>query len=269
MPEFACPHPVTVEARLGSGAIEIHAEPRDTALVEVSPVSESASARDAASQTRIDFSGNLLSISGPESNGWPFRRSPQLRVTARVPAGSSGRIRVLSANIACHGDWDQISLNTASGDGYIEHVTGDLSVNSASGKMRAARVGGRLTVNSVAGAITAQQVVGSVDVKSASGDVDLGDLRSNLLVHTASGDVRIGAARQGTIRINSASGDVSVGVVAGTGVWLDLSSLSGRTRSDLCHGTKPAPADPTLTVQVRTMSGDIGVYRATAPAPRS
>jgi hypothetical protein len=265
MSEFSCPGPVTVDLRLGGGSCEIHAEQRDTALIEVEPYDNSDAAREAARDTRVELSGDTLVISAPEAGGWLFRRTPRLRVTAAVPTGSSGRLRVASADITCHGEWSQVKLNTASGDVYVERVTGDLSVNSASGDVRAGQVDGRLTVNTASGDVSANRVVGSVEVKGASAEVEIDDLGGDLRSSTASGDVRIGSARQGAISVNSASGDVSVGVVAGTGVWLDINTLSGRTDSDLDVGEQTPPRGHDLSIQVRTMSGDVTIHRVIQP----
>lgn len=266
MHKFNCSGPVTVELRLGRGSCEIRAEERDTVTVEVEPYDNSDAAQEAARDTRVELSGDTLVISAPEAGGWLFRRAPRLRVTAAVPTGSSGRLRAASADLTCHGEWGQIKLNTASGDVYAERVTGDLSVNSASGDVRAGQVDGRLTVNTASGDVSANRAVGSVDIKGASGDVEIDELGGDLRCGTASGDVRIGSARQGTISVHSASGDVSLRVVPGTRVWLDLNTLSGRTTNDLEVGAESPSGGHDLSVQVRTMSGDIGVHR-TAPAP--
>jgi hypothetical protein len=62
----------------------------------------------------------------------------------------------------------------------------------------------------------------------------------------------------------TASGDVSVGVAAGTGVWLDLNTASGSTTSDLAMGGGPSEGvrEAALEVRIRTASGDIDVHRA-------
>jgi hypothetical protein len=268
MPEFPCPGPITVDLRITGGTVELHAEPRDTAVVEVAPYDDSAASREAAEQTRVELTGDTLLIAGPEAPGWLLRRSPRLRVSARVPADSAGRLRVASADVTGHGRWSHVKLNTASGDAYVEQVAADLSVNTASGDVRAVQVGGRLTVNSASGDVSAERVDGSVDVKSASGDVQVEQAGADVNVKTASGDTRIGATRHGTVRATTVSGDVSVGVVSGTGVWLDLNTLSGRTSSDLEMGGEPGtPSQPDLTVQVRTVSGNIDVHRVTQRTP--
>jgi hypothetical protein len=265
MSEFACPGPVTVDVRVGSGAVDLYAEPRETAEVEVTPYDNTDAAREAASETRVELSGDTLVIAAPEASGWLFRRLPRVRVVARVPESSTGYVKVASADATCHGVWSQVKVNTASGDVHVDSVTGDLSVNSASGDVRAGRVDGGLSVNTASGDVKAKHVAGSVEVKGASADVEVDDLGGDLRSNTASGDVRVGAARRGTVRVNSASGDVSVGVVSGVGVWMDLNTLSGRTSSDLDMSGDSPPASHDLTVQVRTMSGDINIHRVSQP----
>jgi hypothetical protein len=264
MQEFPVPGPVTLDLRLGSGACDIRAEQRDTATVTIEPYDNSDAAHEAARSTRVELSGDTLTVTAPEAGGWLFRHSPRLRVSAVVPAGSRGRLRVASADVTCHGEWSDIKLNTASGDAYVEHVTGDITVNSASGDVRVGNVGGRLTVHTASGDISASRAGGPVEVKGATSDIEIDDLDGDLRTSTASGDVRVGAARRGTVSINSASGDVSIGVVSGTGVWLDLNTLAGRTRSDLDMAGDTPPGGHELTVQVRTISGDIDIHRVGA-----
>jgi DUF4097 and DUF4098 domain-containing protein YvlB len=268
MPEFACSGPINVDVRLAAGSVDLYAESRDTATVEVEPYDNSDASRDAAAQTRVELSGDTLTIAAPEGSGWLLRRSGRLRVTARVPTGSSGRLRVATADISGHGQWRDVKLNTASGDAHFEQVAQDLTINSATGDVRAGTIGGRLTVKTASGDVTARQVSGSVDVTSASGDVQLDEANADVSTKTAAGNLRIGATRQGTLRLNTVSGDVSIGVVSGTGVWLDLNTLSGKTRSDLDMGGEGGGATPehTLTLQVRTVSGNIEIHRVTLPA---
>lgn len=266
MPEFPCSTPVTVDARLAGGSLELIAEPRETATVEVAPYDDSDAARDAAERTQVEFTVDRLVIAAPDASGWALRwRAPRVRVTVRVPTDSSGRLRSASAETSCHGQWAAIQLNTASGAAEIDRVTGDLTVNTASGNLRADQAGGRLTVKTASGDVTARQVGGSADVKTASGNVQLDDAGADANVKTASGDVRVGAARHGTVSAHTVSGDVSVGVVTGTGVWMDLSSVSGQTRSDLAMSGEQGGGGHQLTIQARTVSGNIDVHRVTTP----
>jgi hypothetical protein len=75
--------------------------------------------------------------------------------------------------------------------------------------------------------------------------------------------------RRGAVRVDTVSGAASVGVAAGTGVWLDLRTLSGSTSSDLNPGDQAPPTGHDLELQVRTVSGDIDVHRVAVDAPVS
>jgi DUF4097 and DUF4098 domain-containing protein YvlB len=111
-----------------------------------------------------------------------------------------------------------------------------------------------------------RRVDGDLDAHSASGDIEIGDAGASVRGRTASGDITVLVARRGAVEVKAASGDVSVGVAQGVGVWLDLSTMSGDTTSDLAIGDA-APADGCdLRLTARTMSGDVHVTRAPATA---
>lgn len=263
--DFDCPTAVHVLTRLGGGSVEIVAEQRNTATVQVAPYDDSESAREAAANTRVDLRDGRLVVEAPEAAGWLFRRSPRLRVDIRLPLDCTLQVNVASAEANCHGRYASAVVNSASGDVRFEQVTGDLSANTASGDLRLGHVGGQLRVNAASGDISVQAVDGEVTAHTASGDIEIARAGAGVNAKTASGDVRVGTARRGDIRVTSASGDVSVGVAEGTGVWLDLTTMSGATRSDLAVGEAVSEARKDLTVQVRTLSGDIDVHRVAGP----
>ena len=80
-----------------------------------------------------------------------------------------------------------------------------------------------------------------------------------------SGSVQVRDVQRGVVDLSSTSGSVTVGVRRGTLVWLDLSSVSGRTRSDLeADGAAPMGDEEPLTLTVRSVSGSITVGRSTS-----
>jgi len=268
MPEFPCPEPVLLVTRVGGGAVDVVSEDRQTATVEVAPYDDSDASREAATNTRVEMRQGRLLVEAPDASGWLFRRNPRIRVDIRLPLDCPVQLKVASADVSCHGRYATAAINSASGDVFVEAVTGDVTANTASGDVRIGDVGGRLDVKAASGDVSVQQATGPVTVHSASGDVEVDEAGEGVRATTASGDVRIGAARKGTLSLRSASGDISVGVVAGTGVWLDLVTMSGSTRSDLAVGgtQEPRSGAPELTVQVRTASGDIEIRRVVEPA---
>jgi hypothetical protein len=263
MYEFDCPEPVTLCLRIAGGDAEIVAEDRRNATVEVRPADGSDASRDAAARTRVELRDGALLVEVPEWTGWLFRRGPRVRVSVHLPQDGDLAVKVASADVRATGRYRTASLASASGDASVEHITGDASVNAASGDPRVGRVDGNLKINSASGDVAVGYVGGDVIAHSASGDIVINHAGGSVRATTASGDIRVGTATAGTVRANSASGDVTIGVAAGIGVWLDLSSISGDTRTDLTMPAGPGnQSAAALNLQVRTVSGDIDVHRA-------
>jgi hypothetical protein len=261
MPEFPVDGPITVSVRITSGNVEVVAEERSSALVDVQPGDGRPESRELAADTQVELQGGTLVIATPDRSGWR-RRDGSLAVTVRVPLDSSVQSKVASATTACHGRFAKVDVDSASGDSYAEHVTGEAVFQSASGDVRTDAVEGPLRVKGASGDLVAGRVGGSVDVKTASGDIQIEDAGSDVDVKTASGDVHLAATGSGTVRVGTVSGDVGVGVRAGTGVWLDVTTVSGRTRNGLDMGAGAAGGDGhQLTLQLRTVSGDIEIHR--------
>jgi DUF4097 and DUF4098 domain-containing protein YvlB len=173
---------------------------------------------------------------------------------------------VASADAVVHGLWHEGTVNSASGDVRIGHVTGSLRVNTASGDVGVAAVGGDLRVNSASGDIEVGSVGGDAVLHSASGDLRIANTGGSAQARTASGDIDLLQARQGELRAQSASGDVTVSVMPGTAVYMDVRTASGSTRSDLDVSDAPPASQQepasTLSVRVHTVSGDVTVMRA-------
>lgn len=267
MPEYATSGPLDVDVSVAAGAVHIGTADTGTAVVEVAPYDDSPASRDLAENTQVSLDGGTLVIHAPDAGGgWLFRRAPRLRVRVTVPTGSRLNARVASAELRCDGEFGQARLDTASGDVYLRTCTGDLKVGSASGDLLVDRVDGDAALRSASGDITVGAAGRDVNAGTASGDVQIGDAAGSVRARTASGDVRVGGARHGGVEVDTASGDAQVGVVPGTRVWLDLSSLSGATRSDLtatdAGPTAAGDAPAALTVRLRSMSGNVHVYRA-------
>jgi hypothetical protein len=266
MPEFPSPNPITAVVRLAAGALEITAEERDTAVVDVRPFDDRPDSHEAAERTTVEFRGDTLTVVAPEGT-WLSRRNAALLVTIRLPLDSRLRFKTASADVACRGRFASLDGEGASGDLHVEHVTGDAKVKIASGDVTAGQVDGELQVGGASGDVTAQHVGGAVDARLASGNVDITSAGAGVKARTASGRVRIGAVGHGTVKVRTASGDVAVGVRSGTGVWLDLNTVAGRTTNDLDMTAGGGDAGQGLSLEIRTVSGDIAIRRVPAEAP--
>lgn len=270
MYEYPAPGPITATVKLGGGALSISAEQRDTATVDVQPFDSSEASRQAAEKIKVELRGADLIVETEDGGSWLFRRGARLRVDVRLPLDSRLHVKIASAAVRCTGRYATAAVSSASGDVYVEEATGDVTAQTASGDVAVERAGGRVKAQTASGSLDVRYAGGDLTINSASGDARVGVAGASVNANTASGDIDLGVVRQGTVKINSASGDVRVGVLAGTAVWLDLSTMSGDTSSDLnVGGGEVPPSGSQLTLQVRTMSGDIEVHRVVPPTSAS
>jgi DUF4097 and DUF4098 domain-containing protein YvlB len=266
MPEFDCTAPLTLSITVLSGDVEITAEERTTASVEVTPYDRSDKSRETAERTVVEMHGDTLVVRVPDDEGRFWRRYGRIRVTARVPRGTTTlNVKSASADVKATGEYAAGQISTASGDARVEHVAGDFTATAASGDVRIDHVGGDLSIRSASGDLAAGVVSGDLSAQTASGDMRFGEARSSVRASTASGDINVGRTSNGTVSVKSASGDVTLGVVAGTRAWLDLSTLSGSTSNDLSMsgGEEPTGEGTQLRLHIRTLSGDISIRRVT------
>jgi DUF4097 and DUF4098 domain-containing protein YvlB len=188
-------------------------------------------------------------------------------VVARVPLDGRISLKLASADAELLGRWRDATANSASGDLKVDEITGDLSANLASGDLQATRIGGDVKATSASGDIKVRSIGGDASLNTASGDVRVEDAGGSVTARSASGDLDLGQVRRGEVRVQTASGDVRVAVVPGTGVYLDVSTVSGDTRSDLAVGdAPPAGQGADVSVHARTVSGDVSIVRAAQKA---
>ena len=124
-----------------------------------------------------------------------------------------------------------------------------------------------MNVQTASGDIDLEIVRGPASVASASGDVTIGEAYDNVSANTVSGDQEHGAVMRGNVAAHSVSGDVTIGVRRGSKVYLDCNTVSGDTSSELELTTDaPAGDGPLVEIRAKTVSGDIRITRAAAPA---
>jgi hypothetical protein len=261
--EFPCSGPVDIDIdSWPAGSVAVSGQPTQTITVEVTPANRRVD--DALlSEVRVTFDGTLLQITGPRG-AISFRRRDALDVTVKAPAGSRCSAKTASADVSCVGELGALRASTASGDVTAATVTGELEVQTASGDVLVNSVGSDAKVSTASGDVQLARIGGEAQISTASGDVILGQCASSVSAHTASGDVDLRAVSAGRISANSASGDLTVGVVPGISVYLDLASTSGDISSALAESDGD-DSGPAVEIKCRTLSGDVRVRRAPAP----
>jgi hypothetical protein len=263
MREFACDGPANVIIRTSAGKVDVIAEDRASVLVDVTPGAAGEASRTAAAQTRVEMSGDLLMVETPLGHGFMLRRSPVVDIRVHVPTNSRLQFNSASADLRCAGQLGDVEAVTASGDMRIDHVSGDMRRESASGDTQFNRIDGDLSSHAASGHMRGGVVGGGLTSRSASGDIRIDAVAGSIKAQSASGDIEIDSLASGMARINTASGDVEVGVAEGVSVWLDLSSVSGDTRSELpVSDSAPGGGVAALNLHVRTISGGIKVRRS-------
>jgi DUF4097 and DUF4098 domain-containing protein YvlB len=264
MYEFDRSTPVTVALRAQSGLVELTAEERATVEVDVQPFDGDDAALEAAGGTRVVLEGDTLLIRVPGGEHSTWRRTPKLRIVARVPTGSALAAKTAAAPVRAAGRWSDVEVKVASAEVHVEEATGDVTLDSAGGDLSIGPIGGSLRIKSASGNLRVGDVTGDVKAETASGAIRIDSVGGSVRAGTASGDIEIGQLRRGQASLTTASGDVRVGVASGSALWMDLNSVSGRSITDLTsHGDVPPTDGPVeLELRVRTVSGDISIHRA-------
>lgn len=216
----------------------------------------------AVRSTEISWSeaGRRLVVRSPRE--LPLRMVP-LAVTVTAPHRSRLSAHTGAGDVRVTGEAGWAAVRTGSGEASVQAVAGDADVVTGSGAIDMGPVTGRARVRSGSGEIRMSGISAHTEIKSGSGDVTVGAVDADLGVRTGSGDIMINDAKSGQLRFTSGSGALHVGVHPGVAAELDLTSGSGRTRSDLEVGTE-APSSPArLRISGRTGSGNVLVTRST------
>jgi hypothetical protein len=270
--QFEVAGPVELDIRLVSGEIEVDATLEGRVEIElIGHDEESAAVVEQARVELRDHASPKVVVDVPQrkssfSFGFIFGRQG---VTCRVrcPSRSSLTARTKSAGVTARGVLGNVNIGTASGDVELETVDGNAGVKSASGDVVIREVAGGLNVQTASGDVSIDVARGAVSVSSASGDVEIGDAFESVGVNTVSGDQRHRAVVRGNVGAHSVSGDIEIGVRRGSRAWLDCNTVSGDTSSELELSSEAPDGDgPLVEIRAKTVSGDIRITRAPAPA---
>lgn len=221
-------------------------------------------ARDAVRAAEIswDEGGKRLVVHSPQE--LPLRTVP-LAVTVTAPAGSRLAARTGSGDVTTTGTAGRAAVRTGSGEVRTGPVEGDADVTTGSGDVDLGAVAGRGQVRTGSGGVRVAAVGGPAEVRASSGDVHVREVGADLSVRTGSGDVTVSDVRAGQLDLTTGSGALWIGVHAGVAAELDLSSGSGKARSDLVVNEVPSATPLPVRVKGRTGSGDVLVTRAAPP----
>jgi hypothetical protein len=262
------PGELRLQIKVAAGLIETRTHDGDDTIVEIEPLDDRDSSRQAVEKARQELRGSELVIEVPEQSRFGFKGGDaQVRVSVDAPTGTHVSVRSASADARLLGELGSIDGVSASGALIAEQVAGGVEFKTASGDISVDTVGGDAKLNSVSGDVRLGSVAGRSSAKLVSGDVQIGQAGGDVRVDSVSGDARLQAVSRGETSVKSVSGDISVGVVAGTRVWLDVNSMSGDTSSDLDPSDPPSEKGESLRLKASSTSGDVRITRAASAAP--
>jgi hypothetical protein len=207
--------------------------------------------------------GRRLVVRSPSE--LPLRVVP-LAVTVSAPARSRLAARAGSGDVRVTGTAGWTAVRTGSGEVAVAAVDGEADVTTGSGDIELGPITGRARVRTGSGAVTVARTSGPTEIKASSGDITVREVAADLGIRTGSGEVVVADARAGHLDLTTGSGGVRIGVHPGVGAELDLSSGSGRARSELEVRSVAPEQAPLLHLRGRTGSGDVLVTRASTPA---
>jgi hypothetical protein len=218
----------------------------------------------AVSAAEISWSESGRRLVVRSSQELPLRVVP-LAITVSAPARSRLAARTGAGDVRVTGRAGWAGVRTGTGLVSLAAVDGDVDVTTGSGDVEIGPVSGRARLRTGSGSVAVAATGGQTEVKTGSGDISFGEVAADLGVRTGSGDVAIADARSGHLHMTTGSGGLRVGVHPGVRAELDLSSGSGRARSELEVSSVPPETPAAVQLRGRTGSGDVWVTRAAVP----
>ncbi|MDE9365164.1 DUF4097 family beta strand repeat-containing protein [Luteipulveratus sp. YIM 133132] len=274
MPEyiFETPEPVELFVEIGGGKVDVVAEDTGTTRVEVEG--------DDADDVTVTQDGRHVRVVGPKGRRVRLGFVKDLRVSVVVPSGSDAITRTGSADVQLTGEYGSGRFSAGSGRVTVPTFTGSVEIDTGSGRATVAEVGGALrsktgsgelevgscggdaSVSAGSGGVRVGVLHGALVLKAGSGHVELGQVGAETTVTTGSGDITVGRIARGSLSARGGSGDIQVGVPAGTPVWTDISTGSGRLRNQLASVGEPEPGQEHVELRLGTGSGDVLLRQA-------
>ena len=262
------PQPPRLRLDLPAGRIEITTWDEPLTTVAVEPMNDDQASIEAAAAVREELrdSGGRqeVIVEAPGKRSFlSFRREPEIRYTIQAPHGSEIVCKTAAADVSALGRLGPADLGTVSGDVTLGDVGGDATLKTVSGDVETGRITGSLECSTVSGDLDAGPVDGDATTKSVSGDVRVAQAGGSVGAKTVSGDVLLDAVSRGEVRIQTVSGDITVGVTAGARLWMDVSTASGSTESELDPLENDGlTREVDLRITGKSTSGDVRLFRA-------
>ncbi|QTE30948.1 DUF4097 family beta strand repeat-containing protein [Pengzhenrongella sicca] len=280
MPTFTTPSLIDLAINLQVGAIEVYASDRGDTVVTVSPTNpDRAVDRRGAEETKVDFDGLRLTITGPKARFAVIGPTESVDLKIELPAGSRltaeaamGGVRTVgrlgATRIKCSmGPVDvdatgDLWMRAGHGNASVAVADGGLEITADHGQIRVGSVTGDSILKASHGSIQVGESGGDLEAKLSYGDLEITKALGSVSANTAYGSISLHEVSSGSIQVESGYGHVIIGVRPGVPAWLDLSSKRGRVRNELAGEGAPGASEQTVMVRARLQGGDVDIRRA-------
>ena len=180
-----------------------------------------------------------------------------------------GRDREASLSLAVPPDCP-VELGVVSASALVSGMTAPTRVRSVSGEVTLDGLSSRVRAQTVSGDLNTQALDGSLEFETVSGELTVaGGTCESVRATSVSGEIALDVD-SADIRAQSVSGDVLVRLPSGTGLTVEVSSVSGRLDSGfdglVTDGSKPGKrrlegriGDGSGRLRVQTVSGGVAV----------
>jgi Putative adhesin len=263
-----------VVVRLVGGRVDVVAHDDPEGRLEVRSLS--------GRPVEVSWDGAVLEVAHPQT-GWDSLLSTLVDKIkagsgAGLSAGSGGRDDVAEVSVAVPRGAD-VQIGTVTAEGLAVALTGKVEVRTVTGRVTLDGLSGPVVARTVSGEIEARGQSGEMRMDSVSGSfVVQSDGAPSLVAKTVSGSLTvdsIGAPL--TVAFQSVSGGVVIRRPEGPDFDVDVSTASGRVviagqRVSAEFGlVKHQHREPgaSVTVQAKTVSGDITLLAPATPLARS
>jgi DUF4097 and DUF4098 domain-containing protein YvlB len=280
MPTYDTPTPIDLAINLQVGGIEVIAGDRADTVVTVSATNPAKAVdRRGAEETKVDFDGQRVTITGPRPRVSWLGPNESVDVKVELPTGSRftaeiavGGVRTVgrlgatrikssmgSVDVDTTGD---LWLRASHGNATVGTAEGGIEITASYGQIRVGTVAGDAILKASHGTILVGESGGDLDAKTSYGDLEITKALASVAAKTAYGSIALREVSSGSIQVESGYGQVTIGVRPGVPAWLDLSSKNGRVRNELAGDRAPDASEQTVAVRARTQGADITIQHA-------
>lgn len=264
---FPLTGPIKLDVRVAHGSVTVEtAEHLTEASVRLEPGKHGTEVLD---QTAVELRGDTLVVHAPRQGGifdlamfggWRGKGGG-LDIHVVVPTDTPVKISTFTAAIRIPGDVGSTDLAFGAAEAMVRHVTGDLRLRFGSGSAKAVEVTGSVQLRSGSGDSEFGTIGGAMTSGCGSGNLHARVVHGEIRARCGSGGAWIGEVH-GDVDVVSGSGNFEIGLPEGITAQLNVTTGSGRVRSDLPIDDAPNSDAEPIRIRARTGSGDVRLFRA-------